>query len=371
MAKCQYCRRRFRSEQAVRAHLKYCAQYQSDKRKKSAALGSMPKAASSPVATLPVQSSPPVGAPDLTAPLHDLMKSISEFSTKRDAPQTPQQQRRKILQAAKVQVIDHYRTPLGLVTASMRGATKLQIEQELGPLPLAEIPFEEVCEFAAAIRDPLYATAFKRQALEAERQRVEREKRHKDELEALGALIWADRRKKTLIQQASHQAQASCEEKAITGWAKLSVMGDIESRLEAFLTGDEPIMKAQAIVRSVLAARLAEAEAKLAAARAKATERWHEEVVAVLVLGALAGLVVLAIKYPAQALPILNWIERTFGLTPGAEAATPTPEAAKTTPPAASQEAHPRSTRRRKEPGAPSSPEIPWGNAVGAEPGHT
>jgi hypothetical protein len=308
--------------------------------------------------------------PDLSAPLREFEKALHEFSTKQNAPQTPQQQRRQIIQAAKTQVVDHYRTPLGQVTPSMRGVAKLAIERELASLPLEELPYEEVCELAAAVRDRWYGTAFTRQARETERQRVEREKRHKEELEALGALVRAERRKKILIQQASHQAHAYCQEKEITGWVHLSVLGGIESRLEALLTGDEPILEAQAIVRSVLEARFAEAEATLAAARAKATERWYEEVAAVLVLGAVVAAPLLVAWYPTQTVAIFNWLEQTFGYRPGAEAATPTPETAETTPPAASAETRPPSRRRRKDPVAQSSPESPWGNSVGGAPAH-
>jgi len=367
MAICHPCGEEFGSEQGVKAHMKKCELYQAHKRKKAAALGRLPKAA---VTSAPVQLTPPVEAPDLTAPLRDLVKSMCEAMTKLDTPQTPQQQRRTILQAVKAQVIDQHGTPLGQITASLRGAAKLAFERELTSLALEELPFKEVCEIAAAIRDRTYEPAFTRQARDTERQRVEREKRHKDELEALGALVRADRRKKTLILQANQQAHAYCQEKAIIGWDHLSVLADVESRLEVFLSGDEPILEAQEIVRSVLEARYAEAEATLAAAQAKATERWYEDVTGVLVIGALAGLVVLAIKYPAQALPILNWIERIFGYMPGAEAGAQNPEAPKTDPTAASAESRPRSTRRRKDPDAPSSPESPWGNAVRPEPGH-
>jgi hypothetical protein len=347
--------------------MKKCELYQAHKRKKAAALGSLPKAA---VTSAPVQLTPPVEAPDLTAPLRDLVKSMCEAMTKLDTPQTPQQQRRTILQAVKAQVIDQHGTPLGQITASLRGAAKLALERELTSLALEELPFKEVCEIAAAIRDRTYEPAFRRQARDTERQRVEREKRHKDELEALGTLVRADRRKKTLILQANQQAHAYCQEKAIIGWDHLSVLADVESRLEVFLSGDEPILEAQEIVRSVLEARYAEAEATLAAARAKASERWHEEVAAVLVLGTFLALPLVAQWYPAQTLAIISWIERTFGRTPGAEAAAPTPEPAAQTPPAASEEARPRSARQRKYPDTPSSPESPWGNSVGGEPAH-
>jgi hypothetical protein len=256
---------------------------------------------------------------------------------------------------AKAQVIDRHWTPLGHVTAAMRGTAKTAIDREMATLLLEDLPSEEVLEIASAIRDRLYTTAFKRQTLEVERQRVEEERRHKNEVEALGAFIRADRRKKLFIQQANHQAQAYCEEKEITGLAQLRVAGDIESRLDEFLTGDESITEGQAIVRSVLDARFAEADAKLTAAQAKANEKWQEEITGLLVLGALVGLVVLAVKYPSQALSILNWIERTFGLTPGTEAGPPTRDASETTPPAASAESRPPSRRRRKDPVSPSS----------------
>lgn len=367
MAKCGFCCRLFHSEQGVKSHLKRCDRYHTQKNKKDAPLGSVPKGAA---ASPPAQPSAPVAAPDLKTPLLDFIKSLRQLSTKPDAPPTPQQQRRQILQAVKAHVIDHYRTPLGLVTASMRGAAKLAIERELASLPLEELPFEEVCELAATICDRCYEPVFARQARVTERQRVEREKRHKDEVEALGALLRANRRKKILIQQASQQAHAYCQDKGITGWAHLSVLADIESQLEAFLTEDELIMEAQAIVRSVLDNRFAEAEATLAAARAKADVKWREEVTAGLVLGALVGLVVLSLKYPAQALTIITWIERTFGLTPGAEADTSNSQASETPPAAESPEARPRRTRRRKAPDAPSRHESPWGNSVGGEPAH-
>ena len=253
--------------------------------------------------------------------------------------------------------MSQYGSPLGQVTASLRGAAKLQIERELASLPLEELPFGEVCEMAGAIRDRLYALTFKRQAREADRLRVEAETRHKKEVETLGAVLRADRRKKSLIEQANHQADAYCQEKAILGWEHLRVLADVEARLDVFLTGGEPIVEAQAIVQSVLAARIAEAEAVRAAAQAKANEKWREEMTAGLVLGAVVGLVVLSQKFPEQTLAIFNWIEGTFGYKPGANAHAPNPEAPKTASPAANAEARSRSRRRGKDPLSPSNPE--------------
>lgn len=370
MVKCKFCQRTFRSPQAVRAHLKHCPHYQTVKSKRSAASGSLPQAGSTPTETPPIQSSQPLVAPDLTASLQDLMASISEFSTKQNVPETVQQQHRRILQAAKAQVIDHYRTPLGHVTASLRGDAKLAIEQKLAPLPLAELPFEEVCEVASAARDACYVPAFTRQTREAERQRVKGERRHTKEVETLGAWFRADRRKKRFMRQANQQAHARCESKAIRGWDQVALLSDVGTSLEEFLTGSESILDAYAIIQKVLDARFVEAEAILDAARVKAAEQWREEVAATLVLGAVVGLVVLSLKYPAQTLAIFEWIEQTFGDMPGADADAPNPEAPRTAPPTASAEARPRSRRRRKDPVSPSSPEALWGNSVGGAPGH-
>ncbi|OQW61765.1 MAG: hypothetical protein BVN28_06660 [Nitrospira sp. ST-bin4] len=370
MAICRSCQRRFQSEQGVKAHMKWCDQYAIKKSKKSAALGRLPKAAATTAAALPLQSIPPTEVPDFSAPIRELEKAMSELPTTQHARQTPQQRRREIVQAAKMQVIDRHRPSSGSVTAYMRGSAKLAIERELVSMPLEELPFEEVLEFAAAIRDGCYAPAFTRQAREATRQHVEEERRHKKEVETLGALIRANRRKKSLIQQASQQAQAFCEEKAITGWAKLSVLGDIESRLEVLLTGDEPILESQAIVRSVLEVRFAEAEATLAAAKAKEDAKWREDVLGLLVLAGLLAVPVLSSKYPDQVVTIINWIERTFGLKPAAEPEAQTCDESEETPSATSAELRPSSRRRRKAPASPLSPEPRWGNPVGGAPGH-
>jgi hypothetical protein len=359
MATCNFCKEdRFQSEQGVKAHLKTCERYLAEKAKKARATSGLPQAAA---------------APDLSAPKLDVVKPIPEPSVKQDASPTPQQQRRTILHAVKKRVIDRYVTPLGQVTTSMRGYAKLMIEQTLARLPLEEVGFEEACEIAAAIRDRLYASAFHRQEREAERQRVDTAAHQKKEVETLGALIWADRRKKMFRQQASQQAEAFCQEKKIRGWAHVSVLADVESRLEVCLTGDEPILEGQAIVRSVLDFRFLEAEATLAAARAKADAQWHEDVEAVLVLGAVVGLVAFGLHYyPAQMVAIFEWIERTFGLAPGAETSAPNPGSSEkeTPPPTASAEPRPRSTRWRKDPVAPSSPASSWAPSVGPEPGH-
>ena len=159
---------------------------------------------------------------------------------------------------------------------------------------------------ATAIRDRVYVAPFRAQEDEKERQRAKDETRHRQQVQELGALLQAARRKRLFIQQATHHAQAYWEEKQIMKWAHLSIVGDIESRLDEFLTGEEPIMEAQTIVQSVLEARFAEAEAQLGAARTKQDAKWRDEMLALLLLGTLASLVVLASKYPHHALARSN-----------------------------------------------------------------
>jgi len=308
--------------------------------------------------------------PDITASLQDLIASISAFSAKQNMPETVQQGHRRILQAAKAQVIDQYRTPLGQVTASLRGEAKLAIEQKLVPLPLAELPFQEVCELASAVRDAYYVPAFARQTREAEHQRLEGERRHTNELESLGALVRADRRKKRFMQQTKQQAHARCKAKAIKGWDQVALLNDVGASLEEFLTGSESILDGYAIIEKVLDARFVEAEATLATARLKAAEQWDEEVAAALVLGAVLGLVVLSLNYPAQTLAIFEWIEQIFGDMSAANASAPNPEAPSTVSPTPSAEARLRSGRRQKDPVSPSNLEPLWGNSAGGAPGH-
>ncbi len=361
MATCNFCKEKFKSEQGVRAHMRRCDEYR--KSKGLTASGSMPKAGS----TLSVQPNPSAGL-DCVAPPWDFVKAMHEFSIKQETPRTPQQLRRSILQAVKAQVVDRYQSSSGSVTSMMRGDAKMAIEQKLASLPLEELTFDEVCELAAAIRDRLYAPTFKSEAQEAEQQHAEQESRRRKQTEETAAGHRAAGRKTILIEQAIGQARARCEVEQIVGRNRLSVLVDIELQLTEFLTGNESVPDANAIIQTVIDARFVEAEAKQDAARTKADERWYEELAGCLVLGVLMAVPLLALWYPTQALMILNWIERTFALNRAAEAGAPNPEASETTPPTAKMESRPPSKRQRKYPVEPPSP---WTNSVGGEAGHS
>jgi hypothetical protein len=70
MALCNHCKRKFQSSQAVKAHLKHCSCYQTTDGKKSRALGSKPKAESTP---------------NVTPPFHPAHKSRSRICPSRGA----------------------------------------------------------------------------------------------------------------------------------------------------------------------------------------------------------------------------------------------------------------------------------------------
>jgi hypothetical protein len=124
--------------------MKTCDEYLAEKAKKAkAALGNTPQAAA---------------APNLSAPILDVVKPIPELSLKQDASPTPLQQRRTILQVVKRRVIDQYVTPLGQVTISMHGHAKLMIEQRLATLPLEELGFEDVVPEGDEVEKPLCST---------------------------------------------------------------------------------------------------------------------------------------------------------------------------------------------------------------------
>ena len=260
MASCKFCGHEYKSEQGVRAHLKRCEEYL--KSKKLSASGKVPEAASTPSGEPNLSASP-----DCASPLRVFEKAMHELTTKRNAPQTPQQLRRSILQAVKAQVVDRYQSSSANVTATMRGSAKMAIEQQLASLPLEELPFDEVCELAAAIRDRLYAPTFKREAHEAKQQQAEHETRRHKQIEETAAGHRAAGRKATLIEQAIGQARARCEVKQIAGWNRLSVLVDIESQLTEFLIGNESIPDAHAIIQTVIDTRFIEAGAKQDAAQ--------------------------------------------------------------------------------------------------------
>jgi hypothetical protein len=104
--------------------------------------------------------------------------------------------------------------------------------------------------------------------------------------------------------------------------------------------------------------------------RAQEEQKWRDEVTALVVLGALAGLVVLALKYPAQALQVLNCIERTFGLTADTDADSHNRDASKTTESAPGGDAPPYGNRRRKDTVSQPSTEPLSRDAVVPECGH-
>ena len=217
MAKCGFCHRRFRSEQAVKAHLKHCKRYEVRQSKKACALGTKANASDHDARAAARSINPTnrcTGSLCAAARVcevdergHDETGYATDTAatTAKNSPGGEGAGHRSL--SALVRNRDR---------VDVRSA-KMLIERELASLPLEELPFEEVLEIAAAIRDGCYAPAFTRQAREATRRRVEEARDRKKEVETLGALLRADRRKKTLIRQANHQADAYCQEKAIIG----------------------------------------------------------------------------------------------------------------------------------------------------------
>lgn len=354
MATCKFCHRKFKSEQSVRAHLKGCGPYFESKR--SAALGKEPEAGS-----IPSVQPTPSAASDCAAPLRNFQQAILEFSVKQEAPKTQPQLRRSILQAVKSQVVDRYRSSSGTVTSEMRGNAKMSIERRLASVPIDELPFDEVCELAAAIRDRLYALSFTSELQKAEQKQAEKELRDQKQSEEMAAVRRAARRKAILVEQAIAQAAARCEANKIVGRNRLPVLVTIETQLAELLTGHEPISEAYAIVQTVIDARFVQAEATQEAAKAKANDKWYEDVAGLLVLGIFLAATLLAPRYPVQALVILNWIEQTFGLNRTTQADAPKQEQSETASPTPNMESRPRSRRRRKESLSP------WTNSVRGE----
>ena len=303
-----------------------------------------PKAAST------ASSKPPGGlntasAPDAMSPYQEMLKSFGPLHNGPAASDTPQQTRRKRLQAAKTQVIDQYWPVSGTVTTILRASAKAALERELQTLPLEEFSLQEVHELAAGIRDRIYQPAFEEQDREAERRRTEQEARKQKELKAAAAREQAERRKDLLIEQALEHARKLCGTMNVTGIQRFSIVVEIEQKLRDYLTGQETLTEAYDAVNATIEFRLAEIRAEHEAAKEREEKEQRE---LWLYGGLLVGAVVLCIQDPQ----IMGWIAEQLRKIFGAMA--PTPDPVSTEPSAAT----PSATASAPAPSPPIAPAV-------------
>jgi hypothetical protein len=166
-ARCRFCGRTFRNQQAVRAHLKACPSYRQLPKAVVPSTGSAP-------GTPRVRSSPPV--PGLTRePMPDAERPRRPAS--RPSPHAGdgamhQFLRRAAIQAVKTEVLDSWWSLRPPVPAEIKAQALAAIERELSRLPADELPRSELVTIAEGIRDRIYAPV-----LAAQQRAREEEKR--------------------------------------------------------------------------------------------------------------------------------------------------------------------------------------------------
>jgi hypothetical protein len=323
MKKCNFCERQdFASRQSVYAHLKWCRAYRQHKHKRNTALGTslrqaVPKAPVHETIPSPVQSPPlPPPADPFAAIIEALQRGKSLSPNVGDTQETPQQKRRRLLQAAKSQVVDHYRSFTGTVTAEMRAAAKLTIERELRNEPLEELPSPEVSELAGGVRDRIYTAFLRRQEQDArrtkeveERKRITQGEDERMQRDAERTQQERRKRKAAILDEARRRAVRLLKTRSRKPLEPLQAMEDVCTQLDEALTGAEPLSEAYAAIEALLQARVAEWDASDAAREAKRQEEWWELATGVVVL---IVLVVLCVKAPE----ILNWLLKIFSPEP-------------------------------------------------------
>ena len=227
MARCMFCKRRFRSEQSVKAHLRFCPRYKSDDQEFSSALGTKPKAETKRTGvsgSVGPQLAPQAGS----NPLSESFKTMFEAASK-SKEQSPLQRRRMLLQEIKEQVINQYRTSKGSVTTAMRGEAKTAIERELSTVRLEELPHPKNSTrwvLRSGIVSMTLCSRSRCSRLSAIKQRI----RHGAEK---NVKIWSVASRQPtegkLYRSRMGARRTPCEAKQIIGWDRLSVLCDINS----------------------------------------------------------------------------------------------------------------------------------------------
>ena len=184
MSRCNFCLRWFASAQSVRAHLRFCAQYNPRTRQSAAPrpqraltdeehirrlFGSAPSSSRTPAA--PATPAPRPAAPRPTPrPERDWAQEARAQETRRqlevqreaEREQAAEQRRlaertRSVIQHIKLFVVDCY-FPSDPIPMEAIAEAKEEIERKLGTLPILELPVHELQQLGTALRDKIYRT---------------------------------------------------------------------------------------------------------------------------------------------------------------------------------------------------------------------
>ena len=266
--------------------------------------------------------------------------------------ETPQQKRRRLLQAAKSKVIDQSWGVTGTVTTEMRAAARLAIERELRNEPLEEFSSQEVMDLAEGVRDRVYASLWSRQKKETQRTQEVEERKCADQRDDDRKQKERTKKKAAFLNEGQRRVITILKAHARSPRERLQVMEETLTLLHETLTGDEPLAEAYAAIDAVLQARIADWDACEAAREARQQEEWME--IAAVILGIIA-LGFMYMKVPEILLWLLNilWPEpaKNSGATDKPTGEAPCPPSDQQTPL--------RRIRRIRRPAQSPAPESP------------
>ena len=316
MHTCRFCRRDdFPSRQSFNAHCRWCDAYKQHKQNLNSASGTsvrqaVPKAQPDQVTSPPIASALLPHTNDPFAPFRDFLQGLGvQPPNAGETQETPQQKRRRLLQAAKSQAIDHYWSLTRTLTPEMRAEARLAIDRELRDEPLDEFTPQEVRELAECVRERVYLSIQRRQENEARRGQDAEDRKRARQLQNNRKQQERIKKKDLFLTEARRRAIVLFQTRSLSLLQRIHAMDEILSLIDVALTGDESLSEACASIQVVLGARVADWEAEDAAKAAKQQEEWIEFAVGLLVI--LAG------GYTfANAPGILLWLLNMFSPKP-------------------------------------------------------
>jgi hypothetical protein len=233
-ARCNFCGRTFRNQQAVRAHLKACPAYRHLPKAAVPSIGSAPGTSrvrpSTPVPPLTREPMPAAERPRRQAP--------------RPAPGADdgalhQVLRRAAIQAVKNKVIDSWWSLGHTIPPETKAQALAAIERELSRLPTHDLPRSELVTIAEGIRDGIYGPV-----LAAQQRAREEEDRQRAQ---------ARQRPLRIAASALHATRWLRQHPDLDGRTRIDLERTVRQALEKELDGSESEADVQTRVEEILA----------------------------------------------------------------------------------------------------------------------
>ena len=311
MYRCRFCTIDWPSRQSFNAHCRWCDAYKQHKQNLSSASGTslrqaVPKAQPDQATSPPIPSGLLPHTNDPFAPFRDFLQGLGvQPPSAGETNETPQQKRRRLLQAAKSKAIDRSWGFTETLTGEMRAAARLAIERELRDEPLEEFSSQEVIELAEGVRDRVYASFWSRQKKETQRTQEAEESKRADQRNDDRKHKERKRRKAAFLNEAQRRVITFLKTHPLSPRERLQVLEETLTLLDETLTGNEPLPEAYAAIDAVLQARIADWDAGEAARETRQHEEWME--FAAVILGIIA-LGFMYVKVPEILLWLLNML---------------------------------------------------------------